>query len=95
MTQKEFVIGLIENEIERELTQRTSEAEQSETAAVNDCEDETEEVEEQHEEQESAAVSDDFEDVSNGESEELNDEETADLDNDLGEDEEQGMAMGM
>ncbi len=80
MKQKEFVIGLIENEIERDLTQKTGQAEQPETAAVSESEDETEEVEEQqHEEQESAAVSDDFEDVPNGESES----------------EYQGMAMGM
>ena len=110
MTQKQFVIGLIENEIERDLTQRAGQAEQCETDAVSDCEDESEEVEEQHEEQESAEVSDDFEDVSADESEdeELKDEEVEDLDNEPSEDEEsedfdedesesecQGMAMGM
>ena len=110
MTQKEFVIGLIENEIERDLTQRAGQAEQPETDAVGDCEDETEEVEEEIEEQESAEVSDEFEDVSAEESEdeELGDEKVEDLDNEPSEDEEsedfnedecesecQGMAMGM
>lgn len=87
ITQKEFVIGLIENEIERDLTQRADHEEQPETAAVSESEDETEEVEEQHEEQESAAVSGDFEDVSNDESEETKDEE---LDDEAAEDEELG-----
>ncbi len=39
MTQKEFVIGLIENEIERDLTQRAGQSEQPETTAVSDFED--------------------------------------------------------
>ena len=78
MTQKEFVIGLIENEIERDLTQRAGQVKQPETDAVSGCEDETEEVEEQHEEQESAEVSDEFEDVSAEESEETEDEELGD-----------------
>ncbi len=110
MTQKEFVIGLIENEIERDLTQRADQAEQPETDVVSEFEDESEEVEEQHREQESAAVSGDFEDVSAEESEdeELDDEEVEDLDNEPSENEEsedfdedesesecQGMAMGM
>ena len=110
MTQKEFVIGLIENEIERDLTQRAGQSEQPETDVVSEFKDESEEVEEQHEEQESTAVSDDFEDVSaeENEDEELDDEEVEDLDNEPSEDEEsedfdedesesecQGMAMGM
>ena len=110
MTQKEFVIGLIENEIERDLTQRAGQAEQPETTVVSEFEDETEEVEEQHEEQESTEVSDDFEEISAEESEgeELKDEEVEDLDNEPSENEEsedfdedecesecQGMAMGM
>ena len=74
MTQKEFVIGLIENEIERDLTQRAGQSEQPETDVVNEFEDESEEVEEQRREQESTAVSGDFEDVSYGESEETEDE---------------------
>ena len=42
MTQKEFVIGLIETEIERDLTQR---------AAVGDCEDDSEKIEEEIDEE--------------------------------------------
>lgn len=41
MTQKEFVIGLIENEIERDLTQRAGQSEPHETTAVNEFEDES------------------------------------------------------
>ena len=102
MTQKQFVIGLIENEIKRDLSQRTdmSEAptaserateehdERQETAAVSDCESVSEEVGEQPEEQESTDFSDDFDD----ESEEY---ETPDEDDDLDESEEMGMSMGM
>ncbi|MBD5117028.1 MAG: hypothetical protein HDT48_05925 [Ruminococcaceae bacterium] len=93
MTQKEFVIGLIESEIERDLAQRQTESEvltdteemaeeeteTQETAAVSDCEDVSEEVEEELEEQESEDFSEDFE----GESEE-------DEDLDDGEDFEEG-----
>ncbi|MDE7398804.1 MAG: hypothetical protein K2N06_04660 [Oscillospiraceae bacterium] len=87
MTQKQFVIGLIENEIERDLTQRAAESEQHETAAVSDCESVSEE-------QDNADFSDDFD----GESEES---ENPDNDEDLDESEEQdesesmGMSMGM
>ena len=108
MTQKQFVIGLIENEIERDLTQRAAmseastdservteeHAEQRETAAVSDCESASEEVGEQPEEQESTDFSDDFDD----ESEEF---ENPDEDEDFDESEEQdesedmGMAMSM
>ena len=108
MTQKQFVIGLIENEIERDLTQRAvvSEAltdservaeehtERQETAAVNDCESVSEEVGEQSEEQESADFSDDFD----GESEEYaNPDEDEDLDESEDQDKskEMGMSMGM
>ena len=102
MTQKQFVIGLIENEIERDLSQRTdmSEAptaseraaeerdERQETAAMSDCEGVSEEVGEQPEEQESTDFSDDFD----GENEEF---ENLDEDEDLDESEEMGMSMGM
>lgn len=108
MTQKQFVIGLIENEIERDLTQRAavSEAstdservseehtEQRETAAVSDCESASEELGEQPEEQESTDFSDDFD----GENEEYaNPDEDEDLDKseDQDESEEMGMSMGM
>ena len=108
MTQKQFVIGLIENEIERDLTQRASSGEaptnseemteeyakQQETAAVSDCESVSEEVREQPEEQESADFSDDFDDES-GESENLDEDEDLDENEDQDETEEMGMSMGM
>ncbi len=101
MTQKQFVIGLIENEIERDLAQRQTvnetpteskgireeRTEQHETAAVGNCEAVSEEVEEQPEEQESADFSDDFDDEDTDEDEELDDEQD--------ESEDQGMSMGM
>ena len=77
------IAGYFETEIERDLTQRAGQAEQSETASVSEFEDESEKVEEEIEEQESAEVSDDFEDVS---AEENEDEEL---------DEDEGMSMGM
>ena len=110
MTQKQFVIGLIENEIERDLTQRAavSEAptdservteehtEQQETAAVSDCESVPEEAGEQPEEQESTDFSDDFDGESEeSENEELNDDEAEDIDEYIGESEYRGMPMGM
>jgi len=97
MTQKEFVIGLIETEIERDLTQRaavggthtnseegieTRIEEHTESAAVSDCESISEEVGEQPEERESADFSDGFD----GESEES---ENPDEDEDLDEGEDQ------
>ena len=101
MTQKQFVIGLIENEIERDQTQRASvneaptdservaekHAGQQETAAVSDCESYTQEVEEQPEKQESADFLDDFDDEDTDEDEELDDEQD--------ESEDQGMSMEM
>ena len=101
MTQKQFVIGLIENEIERDLSQRADmseaptdservaeeRAEQRETAAVGDCESASEEVGEQPEEQESTDFSDDFDDEDTDEDEELDDEQDKS--------EDQGMSMGM
>ena len=108
MTQKQFVIGLIENEIERDLTQRAavSEAptdservteehiERQETAAVSDCEGVTEDVGEQPEEQENADFSDDF-DSESEEYENLNEDEDLDESEDHDESEEMGMSMGM
>ena len=99
MTQKQFVIGLIETEINRDLTQRADMSEaptdservaeehtgQQETAAVSDCESVSEEVGEQPEEQESTDFSDDFDD----EDEDLDESEDQD------ESEEMGMSMGM
>ena len=105
MTQKEFVIGLIESEIERDLAQRQTESEvltdtkemedeeteTQETAAVSDCESVSEEVEEGAEEQESEDFSEDFE----GESEEDEDlNESEDIE-EQDESEDMGMTMGM
>ncbi len=108
MTQKQFVIGLIETEIERDLTQRAavSEAptdservteehtEQQETATVNDCESVSEEVGEQPEEQEGTDFSDDFDDE-NEESENPDEDEDLDESKDQDESEKMGMSMGM
>ena len=106
MTQKQFVIGLIENEIERDLTQRAAVSEsltdservaeehtgQQETAAVSDCESASEEVGEQPEEQESTDFSDDFD----GECEEFeNPDEDEDLDESEDQDESEDMRMSM
>ena len=101
MTQKQFVIGLIENEIERDLSQRTDmyeastvseraaeeHAGQPETAAVSDCKSAFEEVGEQPEDQESTDCSDGFETDAADEDEELDDGQD--------ESEDQGMSMGM
>lgn len=101
MTQKQFVIGLIENEIERDLAQRAAVSEaptdsegireeragQREIAAVSDCESVSEEVGEQSDEQESTDFSGDFDDEDTDEDEELDDEQDAS--------EDQGMSMGM
>lgn len=108
MTQKQFVIGLIENEIERDLTQRAdmSEAptdservseehtEQRETAAVSDCKSAPEEVGEEPEEQQSTDFSDDFDDESK-EYENPDEDEDLDEDEDQDESEDMGMSMGM
>ncbi len=100
MTQKQFVIGLIENEIERDLAQRQTVnetltdsekvaeeyTEQHETAAVSEYEAVSDKVE-QPEKQESIDFSDDFDDEDTDEDEELDDEQD--------ESEDQGMSMGM
>ena len=99
MTQKQFVIGLIENEIERDLTQRAAmskapidservaeeHTERQETAAVSDCESVSEEVWEQPKGQESTDFSDGIAAEDADEDEELYEEQ----------DEGMGMAMGM
>ena len=66
MTQKEFVIGLIKTEIDRDLTQRAEMVEASQ---------EIEEAAEYSEEQDSADVSEDFEEV-NYESEDIDEDES-------------------
>ena len=99
MTQKEFVIGLIENEIERDLSQRadvseaTTEAEevaeehteQQEEAAMSDSESISELVGEEPEERENADFLDDFD----------SEKEGKDLDEGQDEAEDVGMAMSM
>ena len=94
------MIELIENEIERDLTQRAAvseaptdservaeeHAEQHETAAVSDCENVSAEIREQPEEQESPGFSDDFDNES---------EKTEALDDEMVESEDQGMSLGM
>ena len=108
ITQKQFVIGLIENEIERDLTQRAAVSEtptdservaeehpeSQETAAVSDFESVSEEVGEQPEEQESTDFSDDFDDESE-EYENPNEDEDLDEVEDQDESEGMGMSMGM
>jgi len=109
MTQKEFVIGLIETEIERDLTQRaavcethtnseekieTRTEEHTESVAVSDCESVSEEVGEQFEERESADFSDGF-DGENEESENPDEDEDLDESEDQDEFEDMGMSMGM
>lgn len=71
MTQKEFMLGLIENELNRDLTQR---------AEVTETPQEIEESAESNseaisEEQDSADISEDFEEV-NDESEDIDEDET-------------------
>ena len=80
MTQKEFMLGLIENEIKRDLAQRAAE-----TPENTEDYDEQEEAEEECEEQDN----DDFSEDSDGESDQIDEDEEFD------EDEEQGMSMGM
>lgn len=108
MTQKQFVIGLIENEIERDLRQRADmgeaptdseevtdeRTEQQETAAVSDRESVSDEVGEQPEEQESPDFSDDF-DSESDESENPDEYEDLDESEDQDESEDMGMSMGM
>lgn len=93
MTQKDFVIGLIENEINRDLTQRAAQSNVEEKADVSrDLSEVSAEVGEQPEEQENAAVSTDFDDEDE-ETEELDEDE--DLDEDQDEYEGMGMSMEM
>ena len=108
MTQKEFVIGLIESEIERDLAQRQTEnevptnteemaeeeTETQETVAVSDCESISDEVEEELEEQEYEDFSEDFEGESE-EDEDLDEGEDIEEDEEQDESEEMGMSMGM
>ena len=99
MTQKEFMLGLIENELNREQTEREAVNETAETeeydeaeeeAAVSDFETVSEEAEEDTEEQTDADFSDEFEAVSeetdgSSENEDENESEEANM----------GFSMGM
>ena len=108
MTQKEFVIGLIKSEIERDLAQCQTESEvltdtdemaeeekeTQEAAAVSDHEGVSEEVEEELEEQESPDFSDDF-DGDDEETENLDEDKDMDENEDQEEAEDMSMSMGM
>ena len=94
MTQRQFVIGLIENEIERDLTERQAQTEAQEPTEDQD-EEETEELTED-------ATEEEYEDeIEESEEEELEDEELIEdeesEEEDLSEDEEEteGMVMRM
>lgn len=83
MTQKEFIIGLIETELERDMTERES---------VNEAQaDDSEQTEEDTETEENAAV-DDFE-ADSGEDE--SEDESEEYDEDESEDEDAGFTMQM
>ena len=104
MSQKDFVIGLIEAEIERDLTQQQAVSEvltdseemaeeqtdAQETAAVSDCESVSEEVGEQLKERENADFSGDFK-AENEEYESIDEE----FEEEQGESEDMGLTMGM
>lgn len=109
MTQKQFVIGLIETEIERDLTQRAAmdevhteseemaeeQEEGQETAAVIDCEGVLKEAEEDYGEQENNDYSEDFE-VEEEELEEADEQyEGEDIIEEQEESEGMVMSMGM
>lgn len=93
MTQRQFVIGLIENEIERDLTERQAQTEAQEPTEDQD-EEETEELTED-------AAEEEYEDEIEESEEELEDEELTEdeesEEEDLSEDEEEteGMVMRM
>lgn len=95
MTQKEFVIGLIETEINRDLTQRAAQTNSEEKAdASRGLSEVSAEVGEQPEEQESSDFSDDFDDESE-KTESLDEDEDLDESEDQDESEDMGMSMGM
>ncbi len=111
MTQKEFVIGLIETEINRDMAQRATQSEQGKSTAVCEREGSSEQSEGSSTEEQAddgfEGVSGDGdetedEDLDDEEAEDLNDElsedeepEDEDLDEDESESEDQGMSMGM
>ena len=93
MTQRQFVIGLIENEIERDLTERQAQTEAQEPTEDHD--------EEETEEQTEDAAEEEYEDEIEESEEELEDEELTEdeesEEEELTEDEEEteGMVMRM
>ena len=93
MTQKQFVIGLIESEINRDLEQRAAEAEQRESDFEDISDDKSEES--QDEELDDEEAEDIDEDSEESEDEDLDNEETEDIDENQDESEYQGMYMEM
>lgn len=95
MTQKEFVIGLIETEINRDLMQRTAQTNSEEKADVsNDLREVSAEGGEQPEEQERIGFSDDFDDKRE-ETENPYEDEDLDENEEQDESEDMGMSIGM
>lgn len=103
MTQKEFVIGLIENEINRDLTQRAAlseempeeQSEAQETATVSGCESVSEETEQGYDEQENGKLEEDLE-TEDEELEEEQDEIEEQCEDEIEEqDESENMTMSM
>ena len=90
MTQKEFVIGLITTELERDMALRNSVTE--EQTAPEDAEEETEAEAEELDDDESEDIDED-EDEDESEDEDLDDEESEDEDETESEDE--SMSLGM
>ena len=87
MTQRQFVIGLIENEIERDLTERQAQTEAQEPTEDQD-EEETEELTED-------AAEEEYEDEIEESEEELEDEESEEEYLSEDEEETEGMVMRM
>ncbi|WP_077533681.1 hypothetical protein [Massiliimalia massiliensis] len=83
MTQKEFILGLIEDELEREQTEREG---------VTEAQEDFSEPGEEESEQEETAAVDDFEGLSE---ESENEEATDEVDEDESEDEDNGFRMEM
>ena len=108
MTQKEFVIGLIESEIERDLAQQQiesevptdteemaeEETETQETTAVSNCGSVSDEVGEELDEEESEDFSEDLEGESEAD-EDLDENEDMEEDEEQDESEDVGMSMGL
>ena len=98
MTQKEFVIGLIENEIERDLAER-NEQENASSKAEDEEEEILEETDEELEEDLDEELEDELDETEEGieELEEESEESDEEFDEQYDEDEEEseGMSLGM